>query len=122
MAWMHIINQSRGLSRPLRVRVCHTFRCRLRGLMGVCELPPEEGLLFVWPRPTRLGAGVHMLFMRFPLALVWADAQGCVVDTRAAWPWRTFAFPRRPAKYLLELALERLEDFHPGDYLLFHPM
>ncbi len=113
--WFRVENLTRPLARPLRVQACQTFFCRLRGLMARPTLPVEQGLLFLWPRPTRWGAAVHMFFMRFPLALVWLDAQDTVVDVRPAYPWRTIAVPKAPATRLLELALARLPEFQPGD-------
>ncbi|MGC9349047.1 MAG: DUF192 domain-containing protein, partial [Anaerolineae bacterium] len=86
----------------LRVRRCDTFVCRLRGLTFRRELPEGEGLLFVEPRESRLGTAIHMLFVFFPIGVVWLNAEGIVVDRVVAYPFRPFYAPSAPASYFLE--------------------
>ncbi len=112
-------NRTRPLARPLWVRVCRQGLCRLLGLMFRRSLREEEGLLFVWPRSGRWSTAIHMAFMFFPLALIWLDERGVVVDRRLGRPWRTIAVPRQPARYVLELHASRLEDFQMGDWVRF---
>ncbi len=121
-SWYRVLNRSRPLARPLRVRLCATGWCRLRGLMFRVHLDPEEGLLFQWSRPGRWRTAIHMWGMRFPLTLVWVDAHHRVVDVRLGRPWRTVAVPRRPAQYVLELHASRLSEFHLGDHLVWEPL
>ncbi len=117
--YVDVQNRTRPLSRPLRVRVCDRGLCRLLGLMFRASLPETEGLLFVWPRAGRWSTAIHMWGMFFPLALIWLDDRGVVVDRRIGRPWRTVAVPRHPARYVLELHLSRYDDFHIGDWVHF---
>ena len=99
----------------LAVALCDSFACRLRGLMFRKSLPPDWGLFLVQPRASRIDAAIHMLWMRFPIAVIWFDPALIVVDARMAYPWRSFLVPARPAQYILETAPEHLRRFEIGD-------
>ena len=85
---------------------------RLRGLMGKKALAPGEGLLL---RPS---GSVHTCFMRFPIDVVFLDADLEVLRVASAVrPWRARA--QRGARAVLELAAGEAEraDIGPGDQL-----
>ncbi len=119
MQFIAIRNLSRPLTQPLSVRYCERFLCRLRGLMFQRKLAPTEGLLLADARANRLNAGIHMLGMLFDLSILWLDGNLNVVDKAIARPWRSFLFPRRPARYVIECAVSRYEEFQIGDQLAF---
>lgn len=86
---------------------------RMRGLLGRASLPATEGILL---RPAR---SVHTFFMRFPIDVVFVDAQLAVVGIAAALPpWRTAR--ERRASSVLELAAGESERrrLAVGDVLL----
>ena len=88
------------------------------------SLPENWGLLLVQSRDSRLDSSIHMLAMWIDLAAIWITDSGEVVDVRLARRWRPAYFPRRPARYVLEMAVSHLEDFHIGDKVRFeetHP-
>ena len=79
-----------------RARVASSFLARFRGLMLTASLEPGTGLLF--PRTS----SVHTHFMRYPIDVVFLDADGRVVSIRPSLrPWR-FA-SARGARSVLEL-------------------
>ena len=85
-----------------RARVATSFASRLRGLMGVAELPAGSGLLL--PR-TR---SVHTHFMRFPIDVVFLDDERRIVAIRPALrPWRMAS--AKGARSVLELAAGECE-------------
>ena len=104
---------------PLVVDFCDTFYCRLRGLTFRSSLAHNEGLLLVQSRESRVDTAIHMIGVFIDLAVVWINDAGEVVDVRLARRWRPIYFPKRPAKYVLEMAPNRLEDFHVGDKVEF---
>lgn len=110
-------NQTQPNRKPIRAGYCSTFLCRLRGLMFRGSLGKHEGLLLVQPRSDRLDASIHMLFMRFDIAVVWLDEALRVVDVRLAKRWRPAYFPAKAAKYILETHVDRLGDFQRGDQM-----
>ena len=96
-----------------------SFLCRLRGLTFRRALAANQGLLLVQARDSRMDSSIHMFFVWMDLAVVWINSAGEVVDTCLARQWRPAYIPRRPARYVLELAPERLGDFHIGEVVEF---
>ena len=90
--------------------LAETFWTRFRGLMGRSVLPADEGILF-----DRTGS-IHMFFMRFPIDVVFCDAELRVVKVvRGLRPWRTAG--ARGAKVTIELAAGAAAGIEPGDRL-----
>ena len=76
-----------------QVQIADTQPLRTRGLMFQEQLPPDEGMLFVFPKP-----GFHsfwMLNMQFPLDIIWFDGDGKVLF---------IAYDVQPCKSALETA------------------
>jgi uncharacterized membrane protein (UPF0127 family) len=119
MKLVTVHNLTRPKTQPLVARYCSSFFCRLRGLMFRRSLPDNWGLLLVQSRDSRLDSSIHMLAMWIDLAVVWITDGGEVVDVRLARRWRPAYFPRRPARYVLEMEVAHLEDFHIGDKVRF---
>ncbi len=114
-----VLCQEDGQVLLARVRWCASHWCKFRGLMLRRDLPPDEGLLFTYTRESRLDTSIHMLFMRFPIAVVWMDAEGTVVDAALAKPWRLVYAPRQPAQYVVEASPLLLDRVKIGDHLTF---
>lgn len=112
-------NLSRDSSLPIRARVCASFFCRLRGLTFHRSLAIDDGLLLVHKKDSRLEAAIHMLGVPINLAIVWINSHYEVVDLFLAHRWRTVHIPSKPARYVLEIAPERLNDFQIGDQIRF---
>mgnify|MGYP001132852265 CR=1 FL=1 len=81
------------------------------------SLAEGEALLFVYPRASVSATTIHMLFMRFPIAVVWLDGDRVVVDAKLAKPWRLVYAPRRAARYVIEARPELLGRVAVGDRL-----
>jgi uncharacterized membrane protein (UPF0127 family) len=105
-----------------RVQWCESFGCKFCGLMFRRQIPADEGLLLVEPRPSRMGVSIHMFFMFFPIAAIWLDSAFVVVDCRLARPWRPFYAPRAPARYVLEADPALLGQITIGDTMIFEPL
>ncbi|MEX2162565.1 MAG: DUF192 domain-containing protein [Anaerolineales bacterium] len=119
MRHIEVSNNSRQLKLPLTVAYCDSFWCKLRGLALRRQLAPSGGLLLAEPRQSRLNAGIHMLGMAFDLCVVWLDKDLKIVDLRHAKRWRSVIFPRKPARYVIELHVSRLGELRIGDQLAF---
>lgn len=111
-------NQTHPFQAPIRAGYCHTFLCRFRGLMLAPDLPERGGLLLVEQSTSRVNASIHMLFMRYDLAVIWMDEQFRVVDRVLAKRWHPSYLPARAARYTLETRPEYLSEFQPGDQIL----
>ncbi len=114
-----LLNAASGEELLSRVRWCASFGCKLRGLMFRRALEPGEGLLMVEPHASRTNTAVHMLFMAFPIAVIWLDDQLCVVDKAHARPWRLAYAPSDRARYTLEADVALLDRVEIGDCLVF---
>lgn len=117
--WLTVWNETRGEQVLGHVRRCASFLCRLRGLTFRRRLGKDEGLLLVGSRESRADTAIHMAFVFFPIAALWLDRNGQVVDARLARPFRPFYAPRAPARDVLEGPPEILERVRIGDRLLF---
>jgi uncharacterized membrane protein (UPF0127 family) len=113
--YVHIQLLNRPESLPIRARYCDTFFCQLRGFTFRRSILPDEALLLVQARDNRLEAGIHMLGVWFDLSVFWIDSQGIVVDSVLARRWRPAYLPKRPARYILEMAPGRQHELHVGD-------
>jgi uncharacterized membrane protein (UPF0127 family) len=98
---------------------CSSYLCRLRGLTFRRCLDQDEGLWLVGQRESRVDAAIHMLFVFFPIAAIWLDQNGRVVDAKLALPFRPYYGPRDPAKDILEGPPSLLEKVRVGDRLRF---
>lgn len=119
MRFIEIHNASSPLKSPIQAGICESFFQKLRGLMFFSSIGLDDGRLFVEKAESKLNASIHMLFMKFDIAVVWLDRQLVVVDVVLAKRWRPYYAPSRPAQYTLELHAAHLQDFHIGDKLLF---
>ncbi len=116
---IQIQNKDRPLTRLLQAGYCESFLCRLRGLMFRFRLTPDQGLLLVQPRDSRIDSAIHMLFVFMDLAVIWINSDNVVVDAVLARAWRPAYVPRAAAKYILEIHPDRLNEFTIGDHVEF---
>jgi len=79
-----------------------TTNQKMLGLMFRKEI--ERPLVLVLDNETRLGASIHMCFMRFPIDAVFLDSERKVVDKTTLKPWALNYTPKKPAKYVVEMA------------------
>jgi len=82
-------------------------------------LAPDEGLLLVIGRDSRVDSSIHMLFVPFDLAVFWINAEMIVVDKVIAKSWRPAYFPAKAARYTLEIHPDRFNDYEVGDQVEF---
>jgi uncharacterized membrane protein (UPF0127 family) len=116
---LQVVNHTRSLEHPLRVKNCESFTCRLKGLMFRKQLDPGEGLLLVHNKASRTNAAIHMFFVGMDLGVIWLDDNREVVDIQLAESWKPLYTPSAPARYILEMSPDRLPEFEIGDRLSF---
>lgn len=114
-----LIHQNSGDILLTEVHWCSSFVCKLRGLMFRRQLHEGEGLLLVEGFESRTATAIHMLFMAFPIAVVWFDTSFRVVDVKLARPWRLAYVPKSPACYTLESSPDLLAEVKVGDVLIY---
>lgn len=115
MKFVEISNLTRPLPYPINAGYCSSFLCQLRGFTFRHQIDPTEGLLLVQKRDSRIDTSIHMMFVWTDLAVIWINDAMKVVDTRLALKWHLGYISSAPARYVLEMAPERLQDFKLGD-------
>ncbi|NSW51592.1 MAG: DUF192 domain-containing protein [Anaerolineae bacterium] len=113
----HLKNITQPDRSDLLITKAESFMQRFIGLMGKKSIPEQYGLLFINKSESRLDAAIHMLCMRFDIAVIWMDDQLCVVDKVIARKWHLQYIPHVPAMYILETHPARYDDFTIGDRL-----
>jgi uncharacterized protein len=118
MKYVILINKTRNTNLG-KTDIADSFMSRFMGLMLRKDL--ERGLILKLPSSrSRRGSAIHMFFMRFPLDIIFADADKKVVDMVSIDPWKTYT-PKAPAKYVIELEKGSINKFNLkiGDELDF---
>jgi uncharacterized membrane protein (UPF0127 family) len=114
-----IRNTTTGEVIATRTKWCNTIFTRGLGLMFHPPLGEEEAYVFAEARESRALATIHMLFVFFPIAVIWLDAGKRVVDKVLARPFYPYYAPRSPARYYLECHPRALDRVRIGDHLDF---
>jgi len=94
--------------------VADGFVSRAIGVMFRLSFP-SEALVFEFSRERRVG--IHMLFVAFPLDVLFLDDECVVVSKRTLRPWIGFASAR--ASTVVETPAGAAECVEEGDRLLF---
>lgn len=92
--------------------VADSFLSRARGVMFRRSFP-GDALVFEFSRERRVG--IHMLFVAFPLDVVFLDEEGVVVSKRSLRPWIGYASER--AATVVEMPAGAAEGIEEGDRL-----
>jgi uncharacterized membrane protein (UPF0127 family) len=120
---MRIVNETRNGVISENSDFARSVLSRIRGLM----LSRPKDLVLVSPKEDIRSSTIHMLFMLFPIDVIWVDSGNSVVDLqrniRAFNPlkkctWRTYK-PGKPAKYVIELGSGNIADTEIGDKIGF---
>ena len=112
-------NKTRELETPALIKYCDTFLTQLRGFTLRSRISPDEGLLLVGTKDSRLDSSIHMLFVSFDLTVVWINSDMQVVDKVLAKSWRPAYVSKQPARYVLEIHPERWGEYKIGDTVEF---
>lgn len=116
-AKIRVENTTRGCILAETCTLANTFWSRGLGLMGRSHLEGGHGLI-IYP-----GWSIHTCFMRFPIDVLFVDAQDRVAGlVEALPPYRLFA-GQWGARYVIELPANilRSSGTQKGDQLLLTP-
>lgn len=103
------MNKSNKKTLVRKIEPADSIWKKTRGLMFRKSMPSDLGMLMDFGRDTK--AGIWMLFMRFPIDIIYIDRQNKVVDIKEnirpmslnPLTWRVY-YPKKPARYVLEVA------------------
>lgn len=94
---LHVNNLSKNVTLVDGGRVADNRWTRLKGLIGVKELPPGDGLLIT---PC---SGVHCMFMSIPIDVLYVDDGDRVVAVDAHMKPNAIGRPKKGSRYVIEL-------------------
>lgn len=77
---------------------------RMKGLMFERRKNFDYSLIFKMPSESRMGSSIHMMFVFFPIDVLFLDSGKKVVDiVHSLRPWALNCTPKRPAKFIVEM-------------------
>lgn len=103
------------------------FACSLLSRAIGLMLSKRRDLVLVSPREDITSSTIHMLFMLYPIDVIWVDSENRVVDVqRNAQPfnpikpktWKTYK-PKKAAKYVIELGVGKAGETEKEDTIGF---
>jgi len=99
-----VANRTEQTILATRAAAARTFTQRLRGLMGKPSLPPGEGLVLFGDN------SIHTFFMRFPIDVLYLDAEQRVIKLQEAMPpWKIGPLVRG-CRFIVELPPGTIRD------------
>src|SRR3989338_6045084 len=99
---MPLINKTKKKLIIGKVKLAKTRAERMRGLMF--SRKPEHALILCMPKESRIGSAIHMMFVFYPLDVLFLDSKKQVVDkVLGLKPFALNYVPKRAAKYVVEL-------------------
>jgi len=111
-------NKSTGKEIIRKTRVAGNPWQRLKGLMFENPGNFDYALVFTLPRESIAHATIHMLFVFFPIDVVYLNREKEAVDiVRNLQPFSPHCAPKKPAKFFVELPAGKSSGIKIGDRL-----
>lgn len=110
-------NATTGKTIMQKHRVAGSVFRRFKGLMLEKRENFDYALVFELGSESGIGASVHMMFMRFPIDIIFLDAAKKVVDKATLMPWALNYTPKKAAKYFAEMPEGKGKQISIGDKL-----
>ena len=79
------------------------------GLMFRRSIPRSFAMIFDMRWEQYIG--IHMMFVPFPIDLIYLDANRQIVDLRHLRAWTGMAHPKKPARYAIEMPAGTIEQY-----------
>lgn len=103
-----LFNSLTGKTLIQKTKKANTSWTRFKGLMFENEKNFDYALIFNLGSETKLGASIHMMFVFFPIDIVYLDSQKKVVDKAIVKPWSLNYTPKQASKYFIELPVGKV--------------
>ena len=97
-----IINKTKNKVIAKEIILCNTAWSSMRGLMFRKKLEKQQCLLIDLHKDCN--AAIHMVFVNFPIDVIWLNSKKKVVDFSINLkPYTLYKSPKKFARYILEL-------------------
>jgi len=103
-----MILKHNGMLIASKVDLAKNYYEKVLGLMFRRSIPQDYALLFMFDKPGVVG--IHMLFMRFPIAAIFLDEDKKIVATAVLKPWIGFK-QIKEVQYLIEMNRNTIEKY-----------
>lgn len=112
-----LYNKSRKNKVLEKVRTANSAWKKFKGLM--LEKPENFDFALVFPflRNERVGASLHMLFVSFPICVLFLNSEKKVLEKAILQPWLLNFTPRQACRFVIEMPVQRAENVQVGDFL-----
>ncbi len=104
-----------GKETDLKCRFANNPWKKLRGLMFEDEKNFNYALIFEFPRETKIGSSLHMIFVFFPVKAVFLNKEKKVIDIVKMDPFNPNYTPKKAAKYVVEMPIKKANKIKEGD-------
>ncbi len=86
-----------------KIKHANTTWQRTKGLMFEDKKKFDYALIFEFPIESKLGASLHMIFVFFPINVLFLNKEKKVVDKVTLPPFQPNYTPKKAAKYVIEM-------------------
>lgn len=98
-----------------KVKPCKSFFSKAFGLMFTIK---PKNLFLIFKKESILQTSIHMLFVFYPIDVLWLDSNYRIVDKKEnIQPFSINHRPKKPAKFVLELKKNSIKELNIGDIL-----
>jgi hypothetical protein len=113
-----LFNKTTGKKITGRVILATTAWEKMKGLMFEDQKRFNYALVFCLPRESIANASIHMLFVFFPIDVVYLDRNQKVVDiAKNLQPFSLGYVPKKPSKFFVEMPAGKSEGIKIGHRL-----
>ena len=100
-----------------KVKHANTSWQRTKGLMFEDIKQFDYALVFDFPKESKIGASLHMVFVFFPIDVLFLDKEKNVVDKVTLLPFTPNYTPKKAAKYVIEMPEDKAKKVKIGSVL-----
>ncbi len=98
-----------------KVRIAKTQWQRTKGLMFEDIKKFDYALVFEFPNESKIGSSLHMIFVFFPIDVIFLNKSKKVVDKVTLNPFKPNYTPKKAAKYVIEMPEGRAKKVKIGN-------
>lgn len=98
-----------------KVKIADNSFDRMKGLMFEDEKKFDYGLVMVMSKESRLESSIHMMFVFFPIEVLFLNQNKIIVDKVTLNPFHLNHTPKKAAKYVIELPKGTTKSAKLGD-------
>jgi uncharacterized membrane protein (UPF0127 family) len=100
-----------------KVKIADSGFERMKGLMFEDQTKFDYALVMVMPKEGRIEASIHMMFVFFPIDVLFLDSNKKIVDIVTLNPFHLNHTPKKASKYVIELPAKSAKSAKIGDFV-----